>query len=101
MLRHQVYFWLNRPGNPDDRAALLAGLRTLGAIAEVKALHTGVPAPTEAREVVDASFDVSELMLFENAADQQVYQDHPLHQAFIAACEHLWARVVVYDSLDA
>jgi Stress responsive A/B Barrel Domain len=101
MLRHQVFFWLKRPGNPDDRAALIAGLRTLGAVPQVRALHIGTPAPTEARAVVDASFDVSELMEFADAADQQAYQNHALHLAFVAACEHLWARVVVYDTLDA
>jgi hypothetical protein len=100
MLRHQVFFWLKRPGNPDDRAALIAGLRTLGGVAEVRALHIGVPAPTEAREVVDASFDVSELMEFDHAAAQQAYQDHPLHRAFVAGCEVLWERVVVYDTLE-
>jgi Stress responsive A/B Barrel Domain len=100
MLRHQVFFWLNRPGNPDDRAALVAGLRTLDAVPQVRALHIGTPAPTEAREVVDASFDVSELMEFASAADQKAYQDHPLHLAFVAECGHLWARVVVYDTLE-
>jgi hypothetical protein len=47
---------------------------------------------------VDASFDVSELMTFDSIADQQAYQVHPLHRAFIAQCGHLWARVAVYDS---
>jgi hypothetical protein len=100
MLRHQVFFWLKRPGNLEDRAALIAGLRTLGGIEQVRVLHIGTPAPTEARDVVDASFDVSELMEFTSAADQKAYQDHPLHLAFVAQCEHLWARVVVYDTLE-
>lgn len=100
MLRHQVYFWLKRPGSQPDREKLIAGLRTLAKVPQVRALHIGVPAPTEARDVVDSSFDVSEHMLFQSVADQKIYQDHPIHKAFVESCGHLWARVVVYDSLE-
>ncbi|KQM36570.1 stress responsive alpha-beta barrel domain-containing protein [Sphingomonas sp. Leaf10] len=100
-IRHQVFFWLERPGNAADRAKLIAGLKALAAIPQIRELHVGVPAGTEQRDVVDASFDVSELMLFDTVADQKAYQDHPAHQAFVAACAPLWRRVVVYDSVPA
>lgn len=100
-LVHHVFFWLKTPGSAADRAALIAGLGTLRAIPVIRSLHIGTPAPTEQRDVVDASWDVSELMMFANAADQKVYQDHPVHQAFIAKCAHLWRKVVVYDALTA
>ena len=80
---------------------LVAGLKALAAIPQVRELHVGVPAGTEQRDVVDASFDVSELMLFDTLADQKAYQDHPAHQAFVAACAPLWRKVVVYDSVPA
>jgi len=64
----------------------------------VRDLRIGLPAGTEARDVVDASFDVSELMVFDSLADQKAYQDHPVHQAFVAQCSHLWTKVVVYDA---
>ncbi|MEC3912462.1 Dabb family protein [Sphingobium sp. CR2-8] len=96
-LVHHVFFWLKRPGNPADRDRLIAGLRTLRAIPVIRDLQIGVPASTEKRDVVDSSFDVSELMVFDNPADQKVYQDHPIHQAFVKACDHLWQRVLVYD----
>ena len=67
----------------------------------MKSLHIGVPAITEPRDVVDSSWAVSELMSFDSAADEATYQVHPVHQAFIAACEHLWEKVVVYDIADA
>ena len=100
VLRHQVYFWLRRPGNAEDRAKLIAGLKKLAAVPVVKALHVGVPANTEARDVVDNSFDVSEHMVFANEADQKIYQDHPLHKAFVDENSGLWTRVVVRDSVD-
>lgn len=96
-LVHHVFFWLNNAGSQADRDALMAGLWTLKAIPVIRNLQVGVPAPTEQRDVVDASYDVSELMYFDNAADQKIYQDHPIHQAFVAKCQHLWKKVVVYD----
>lgn len=96
---HQVYFWLKRPGSPEDRGQLIEGLRALAGIEVVQSLDIGMPASTEEREVVDSSFDVSELMIFESVEDQKIYQDHPLHQAFVARYGHLWSKVVVYDSL--
>jgi hypothetical protein len=99
-LRHQALFWLKRPGSLVDRDALIAGLRTLGQIEHIQELHIGIPAPTEPRDVVDHSYDVREMMLFASLEDQKAYQDHPIHRAFVNVCSHLWARVVVYDSVD-
>lgn len=100
-LRHMALFWLNRPGSAEDRAMLVEGLETLRSIPEVKTLHIGVPAPTEARDVVDHSWSVSESMTFDSLEDQATYQTHSTHQAFIDRCGHLWEKVVVYDIVDA
>jgi len=96
-LVHHVFFWLKRQGNMEDRDQLIAGLRTLKAIPVIRDLQVGIPASTEKRDVVDNSFDVSELIVFDNAADQKIYQDHPIHQAFVEKCGHLWQKVLVYD----
>ena len=100
-LRHMALFWLRRPDSGEDRAKLISGLETLRAIPQVRTLHIGVPAPTEARDVVDHSWAVSETMTFDSLADQAAYQAHPPHQAFIAECGDLWERVVVYDMIAA
>lgn len=94
---HHVFFWLKNPGSEADRKQLIEGLKTLTAIRQVKKLLIGTPASTEKREVVDNSFDVSELMYFDSTADQDAYQVHPVHQEFVEKYSHLWARVVVYD----
>ena len=98
-LVHMVYFWLKRPESTEDREALIAGLQTLRQIPVIQTLYIGVPASTEKRDVVDNSFQVSELMFFPDVEAQKRYQDHPVHQAFVKNCEHLWQRVVVYDSM--
>ena len=99
-LRHMALFWLKNPGSAGDLAALAEGVETLRAIEQVQSLHIGRPAATEDREVVDHSYSLSESMTFASLADQAAYQVHPLHQAFIARCGHLWERVLVYDIVD-
>lgn len=97
---HHVLFWLKDPARQADADMLIAGLRTLRAIPEIRELRIGIPAPTENRSVVDSSYHVSELMVFDTVEDQARYQDHPIHKRFVATCGGLWERVVVYDSID-
>ncbi len=96
---HQVFFWLKNRGSVADRKKLAEGLQKLSAIREIQQLYVGFPASTEKREVVDNSWDVSELMFFNDLTTQKTYQDHPLHQTFIKQYAHLWEKVIVYDTL--
>ena len=98
-LVHNVYFWLKNPDSKKDRDMLIAGLKTLRDIPEVKTLHIGLPANTEKRDVVDNSFSVSELMFFDDVEGQNAYQVHPIHHAFVEKYSHLWDKVVVHDSI--
>jgi len=100
-LVHHVFFWLKNPGSIADRDKLVEGVKTLAKIPTIRKLHVGVLASTEKRDVVDTSWQVSELMFFDDLAGQSVYQDHPIHQAFIKNYSHLWAKVVVYDAMEA
>ncbi len=100
-LVHHVFFWLKNPGSKEDLAKLIAGLRTLQKIETIKKMHIGVPASTEVRPVIDSTYSASELMFFDDLAGQKIYQDHPIHQKFIADCSGLWEKVVVYDVIDA
>ena len=94
---HHVFFWLNNPDSESDKQQLMEGLNTLSSIDEVKVLLVGTPASTIEREVVDNSFDVSELMIFESVEAQDAYQVHPIHTEFVENYSHLWERVIVYD----
>lgn len=98
-LMHKVFFWLKNPDSSEDRDALIAGLKTLAEIDTVRGIHIGVPASTEKRDVVDNSYQVSELLMFDSAEDQDAYQVDPIHQKFVQQCSHLWEKVVVYDSV--
>ncbi|CAN5649490.1 Dabb family protein [soil metagenome] len=96
---HHVFFWLKNPGNQADKALLMEGLKTLTGVKQVKKLLIGTPARTEQRSVVDSTYDVSELMYFDSAAEQDEYQADPIHKAFVEKYSHLWEKVVVYDML--
>lgn len=97
---HHVYFWLNNPESQEDRNKLLAGLRTLSKVKSIKMFHIGQPADTN-REVIDRSYAISWLLMFDNQAAQERYQVDPIHLDFVKNYSHLWKRVVVYDSVDA
>ncbi|WP_428668356.1 Dabb family protein [Runella sp.] len=99
MFVHHVFFYLNNPDSSADRDALVAGLQTLTSIEVVKLAHIGKVADTY-RAVIDRSYSISWLMLFETKADQDIYQDHPVHHTFVKDCAHLWEKVVIYDSDD-
>jgi stress responsive alpha/beta barrel protein len=94
---HHVFFYLKNAGAQADIDELITGLKTLRGIEQVKELHIGLPASTLKREVVDNTFDVSELIYFKSAEDQDAYQSHPIHLAFVEKYSKLWKNVRVYD----
>ncbi|MCA6450710.1 MAG: Dabb family protein [Chitinophagaceae bacterium] len=100
-LIHHVFFWLKNPDSKEDRDKLVEGLQTLSKIETIRKLHIGVLASTEKRDVVDTSWQFSELMFFDDLAGQAAYQSHPIHLAFVKNYGHLWAKVIVYDAMEA
>jgi hypothetical protein len=96
---HTVFFWLKNPDNVADKAQLKAGMQSLTAIDVIKTAYIGQPAGTN-RAVIDSSYSMSLTFIFDNREDQDIYQTHPIHLAFVDTCAHLWERVVVYDALS-
>ncbi len=96
---HHVYFWLNNPDSAADKAKLVEGLNTLKAIKPIRLARIGEPATTN-REVIERGYAVSWLLFFDNLADQEIYQKHPVHLKFVENYSHLWSKVIVYDSVD-
>jgi hypothetical protein len=96
---HQVYFWLN---NKADLPKLIEGLEVMLPITSIRDIHIGVPAPSEERDVIERSYDVSLLVTFANLADHDHYQVDPLHDIFREQyAGPLCKRVMVLDSVDA
>lgn len=95
---HHVFFWLKNPSSKEDLERLMKGLESLRSIEVIKHIYIGVPAATEKRPVIDDSYSASELLIFDKLEDQHIYQEHPVHQQFIADCSSLWEKVIVYDT---
>lgn len=95
---HHVYFWLKNPESINDRNQLIEGLYKLSAVTTIKGFHIGKPASTK-RDVIDSSYSVSWLLIFNNKEDQDSYQTDPIHLKFVEECSHLWSKVVVYDTV--
>ncbi|MEJ7768317.1 MAG: Dabb family protein [Chitinophagaceae bacterium] len=96
---HHVYFWLTNAGSSDDYDKLSAGLQKLSSVKAIKTFHIGKPADTN-RDVIVTDYSLSWLLIFNNKADQELYQSDPIHLKFIEECKHLWSKVVVYDAED-
>lgn len=97
---HHVYFWLKHPDSAEDKRALLDGLRKLSAVKTIRMCHIGVPADTN-REVIDRSYSVSWMVVFDNGEDQASYQVDPIHLSFVEECSALWQKVTVFDTVEA
>ena len=99
-LIHHVFFWLKNPGSEEDKKLLLKGLQDLLKVKTIKMSHIGFPAGTESRDVVDHSYSISYMVMFDDQAGQDAYQVDPIHTKFVEDYQHLWKKVVVYDSVD-
>ena len=97
---HHVFFWLKNPDSKEDEAALIAGLKKLSKVETIRSFHIGKPADTN-RDVIERSYSISWMLIFDNLEDEETYQPHPLHKKFVEECSHLWKKVVVHDSVDA
>ncbi|MDJ1473585.1 Dabb family protein [Cytophagaceae bacterium DM2B3-1] len=94
---HTVYFWLKEPNSQVAKDSLYQGLQLLATVGEIQEGYIGVPAETR-RPVIDHSYAYSITFVFKSKADQDIYQEHPIHKKFIELYSHLWERVQVYDA---
>ena len=96
---HHVFFWFKEPVTPEGRTKFENALKELITVETIVDSHLGIPASTN-REVIDSSYTYSLLLTFRNKEEQDIYQTHSKHLKFIAECQDLWERVLVYDSVE-
>jgi hypothetical protein len=83
----------------DELQAFRNSLQTLQGIEVVKNLHIGTPAAIE-RAVVDTTYTFSLILFFDDLNAHNVYQVHPLHEAFLNGFREYFEKVVIYDAQD-
>ena len=98
MLVHTVYFWLKPTLSDTEREAFNKGVESLTHIESATAVYLGTPAATEARPVIDASYDIALTVLLEDIAAHDAYQVDPIHTDFIGLFKPYWEKVQIYDA---
>jgi Stress responsive A/B Barrel Domain len=93
---HVVLVWLKRPGNAQDKQALVELGGELRAIPGIRFLDSGTALPSE-RPTVDDSFDIGYVMRFDSPAALEAYAVHPLHVKAKEELVRLSNRILVYD----
>ena len=100
MFVHSVYFLLRDDLSPADRAKFVDGIRSLTTIPDVQLGVIGTPAATN-REIIDTTYSYALVVTFADAAGQDAYQVHPVHDAFRESCKGFWKEIVIYDAISA
>lgn len=100
-LAHTVYFWLKPEAPADTAAAMVDFYRTeVPTLPGVVSVLVGDPRRTAApRDVVDASYTLGVTTVFATAADEDVWQAHPVHQRFLDRFAPHFGKVQVYDTV--
>ena len=98
MLIHTVIFWLKKDLPHEDLALFEQELCSLEKISTVEQLFIGRPSATTKRPVIDDTYDFCLTVALKDLTAHDVYQEDPLHLAFIENCSHMWDRVKIYDA---
>jgi hypothetical protein len=98
MLIHTVLFWLKKDLTDEDLTLFEQKLRALEKISSVEQMFLGRPSSTTKRPVIDDTYDFCLTVALKDLTAHDVYQEDPLHLAFIENCSHMWERVKIYDS---
>jgi len=102
MFHHTVHFWLREDLTDDQRRQFIEAVKRLSNSDHVRSVRVGTPAGTD-RPVVDNSYDVQLLAIFDDRAAHDAYQsaEDPVHADFIATYKDFWTKVLIYDSAEA
>ena len=98
MLVHSVYFFLKETVSDTEKPEFGKSVEALATIESVHAFFLGTPAATPDRPIIEKGYAFGMTILFQSMEDHNIYQDHPIHQAFIRNNKRLWEKVVIYDA---
>lgn len=96
---HTVYFWYKEGLSEENKKIFQNAVQKLGTVPSIHTYYYGPPAPTEARGVVDNSYDMALNVFFKDVEAQNAYQVDPIHLAFVEQCKDFWEKVIVYDNM--
>lgn len=97
---HHVVYWMNNPDSQEDLDKLVAGLKKLCTVKVIKFWQVGKPVVVD-KNVMEKSYAVSLLMIFDKKSDLDVYHADPIHEEFVKECKHLWGKKIGFGSVNA
>lgn len=98
MFVHAVYFWLKPELQPAQIRQFEELAQAMAKIPGVRHLWVGKPAATN-RPVIERSYSYALIVVFDDAAAEEGYQKHPIHDTFREKCGSFWSKVQIFDSL--
>jgi Stress responsive A/B Barrel Domain len=99
MLAHNVFFTLKDKSPEAKRKLVDACKKYLSKHPGTVFFAAGTLCEELDRPVNDRDFDVGLHVIFKTKADQDRYQEAPMHLQFIAENKDNWAKVRVFDSV--
>ena len=94
---HVVLCWLKTPGDAAQRKQLIETAHSFHNIPGLNLIAAGTPVAST-RPVVDSSFDIGFVMMFEDEAAMHAYEAHPQHREAVSRLlRPLTQRIQVYD----
>ncbi len=97
---HCVYFWMKDDLTAEQLAAFEKGLAGLAGLGMVRHGFYGTPAATD-RPIIDRSYAYALVVVFDDAAAHDAYQEAAFHETFRQESSSLWKEVKIYDFLAA
>jgi len=94
---HVVLVWLKEDISVEDREKFVVEMEKLEDIESIKEFRLGTAADSEARPIVDQSYDYAMFIHFDDLGGHDAYQIDPIHKDFVAQNAALWTKVLVYD----
>jgi len=96
---HSVYFWLKKDITAEEEKDFLNFFEILKKVPGIESFHSGKPAATHPRPVVDNSFSYHIMLTFANMEAINKYEEHPDHLAAIDQYSKYWVKVEVKDTI--
>ncbi len=98
MVRHSVFFWLDKSLSDEQKASFEDGLRALFEIDCVSNGSFGKTADTPERPVTQNTFDYALVLEFDSVEQHNEYQVHADHGVFVDSFKQWFDEVRVYDT---
>jgi hypothetical protein len=95
-LVHIVFYWLK---DQADKDKLIEGLKMLVTAKNIKSSYVGTAQKTKP-DVMEMSWDVMLLMVFEKPGGIDAYHKEEVHQKFVDGYGKLWSKTLKFDSLN-